>query len=133
MPSQNIRYLEKRKLGGEEDKEYCSIIERNDQNTFGANIYTLLADTFYMENGFAGEFAQKKINQILDDLLPDSNSTLEKKDRKDILFKIELIGEPVIREKLLEMYNNQKKETSIEEQIKLKENELELLRKRLKK
>lgn len=133
LPSQNIRYLEKRKLGGEEDKEYCSIIERNDQNTFGANIYTLLADTFYMENGFAGEFAQKKINQILDDLLPDSNSTLEKKDRKDILFKIELIGEPVIREKLLEMYNNQKKETSIEEQIKLKENELELLRKRLKK
>jgi len=132
LPSQNIRYLEKRKFGGEEDKEYCSIIEGNDQNTFGANIYTLLADTFYMENGFAGEFAKKKINQILDDLLPDSNSTLEKKDSKDILFKIELIGEPVIREKLLEMYKNQKKEISIVEQIKLKEKEIELLRKKLK-
>lgn len=133
LPTQNIRFLKKRNDEVEEDKEYCSIIERSNQNTFGANIYTLLADSFYMENGFAGEFAQRKINQLLDDLSPDRNNTLKSINWEELFFKINLIGEPIIKEKLLELYNNQDKMISIEQQIKLKEEEIELLRKKMKK
>lgn len=132
LPIQNIKFLEKRNDEGEEDEEYCSIVERIDQNSFGANIYTLLADTFYMENGFAGEFAQRKINQLLDDLSPDMNKSFTKKNWEELFFKINLVGEPVIKEKLLELYNNQNKMMSIEQQIKLKEVEIELLRQKMK-
>ena len=133
LPTQNIRFLEKRITEGKEVYEYCSFIERTDQNTFGANIYTLLADSFYMENGFAGEFAQRKINQLLDDLSQVRNDSSPIKNWDELFFKISMIGEPVIKEKLLELYNNQNQMISIEQQIKLKEEEIELLRKKMKK
>lgn len=133
LPTQNIRFLEKRITEGKEVYEYCSFIERTDQNTFGANIYTLLADSFYMENGFAGEFAQRKINQLLDDLSQARNDSSPIKNWDELFFKISMIGEPVIKEKLLELYNNQNQMISIEQQIKLKEEEIELLRKKMKK
>ena len=132
LPTQNIRFLEKRNDIGEEDKEYCSIIERSEQDTFGANIYTLLADSFYMENGFVGEFAQTKINQLLDDLSSSENKSIAKKNWEELFFKINLVGEPVIKEKLFELYNSQNKMISIEQQIKIKEEEIEHLRKKMR-
>jgi hypothetical protein len=33
--------------------------------TFGANIHDLLANDFFLENGFMGEFAKKKINEAI--------------------------------------------------------------------
>lgn len=133
LPSQNIRYLEKRPIEGDVDKEYCSISVKSDQDTFGANIYTLLADSFYMENGFVGEFAQSKINQLIDDLSLDVSKSLEMKNWGELLHRINIVGEPVIKKKLLEMYDYRRKEISIEEQIILKQEEIELLRKKLKK
>ena len=34
--------------------------------TFGANIHTLLSDSFFLEDGLIGEFAKGKINEIID-------------------------------------------------------------------
>ena len=34
-------------------------------NTFGANVYDLLKDGFFMENGAVGEFATRKIGGLL--------------------------------------------------------------------
>lgn len=34
-------------------------------NSFGANIHDLLADEFFLDNGFMGEFAKEKINSIV--------------------------------------------------------------------
>ncbi|HIP26054.1 MAG TPA: hypothetical protein EYG80_00170, partial [Flavobacteriaceae bacterium] len=36
------------------------------KQTFGANIHTLLSDSFFMEDGLMGEFAKSKINEIID-------------------------------------------------------------------
>lgn len=54
IPKQNILRLE----DGEPR------IEKN--QTFGANFYQLLANDFFLENGFIGEFSKNKINEVVD-------------------------------------------------------------------
>ena len=67
-------------------------------NTFGANIYDLLADNFFMKEGFVGSFAMKKISEVLyyinDEEFDESkNETFEKLSR--------LISDEIISDKLL--------------------------------
>lgn len=67
-------------------------------NTFGANIYDLLADNFFMKQGFVGSFAMKKISEVLkyinDEEFDESkNETFEKLAR--------LISDEIISDKLL--------------------------------
>ena len=51
----------------------------NDQKeTFAANIYTLLTDSFFIKDGFIGEFAAMKINEIIKELTRGSKP--EKKE-----------------------------------------------------
>ncbi|MBI3134093.1 MAG: AAA family ATPase [Bacteroidetes bacterium] len=38
------------------------------EQTFGANIHQLLHNDFFLENGFTGEFARRKINNVVDSL-----------------------------------------------------------------
>lgn len=40
----------------------------SDQETFGANIHDLLANDFFLENGFMGEFTKKEINNAIEHL-----------------------------------------------------------------
>ena len=55
IPSQNILRLEDGKsLDGEMS-----------ENTFGANIHDLLANDFFLKNGFMGEFAKCEINKVI--------------------------------------------------------------------
>ncbi len=68
--------------------------EKKDFKTFGANITTLLANTFFMEN-LIGEFAKNKINEVIRWIT---------QDKEDILKTIKLIDEPILRNKLIEMY-----------------------------
>jgi hypothetical protein len=84
--------------------------------TFAANIHTMLLSTFFM-NATVGEFAKEKINRIAQDLSSVINS---RKDSKadptaiirmiaelkihDFKQQIELIGDPVVRDKLFQMY-----------------------------
>lgn len=71
--------------------------------TFGANIHTLLADSFYVTN-FIGEFAKKKIEALAAFLL-------SKKSKEGVFDQftsqktINLIGEPIIRNRLQDMYD----------------------------
>lgn len=39
---------------------------KENKKTFGANLYDLLHDGFFMEDGFIGKFAEKKIKHIID-------------------------------------------------------------------
>lgn len=39
---------------------------KDNKRTFGANLYDLLHDGFFMQDGFIGKFAEKKIKQIID-------------------------------------------------------------------
>lgn len=102
IPLSNTIYISK-------DKNGNSVIENrlHHKETFGANIYRLFNDSFFLENeGVIGEYAKKKINQVFLDLKKVIESEKEKNDlRKDeIKFIIDSIGEPVIKNKLEEMY-----------------------------
>ena len=68
--------------------------EKKDFKTFGANITTLLSNSFFMEN-LIGEFAKNKINDVIRWIT---------QDKEDILKTIRLIDEPILRNKLVEMY-----------------------------
>jgi hypothetical protein len=120
IPAQNILRLEDGKP---------SI--KNMEETFGANIHNLLANDFFLENGFMGEFAKSKINEIITFLnheqIERNLSSLDKKKDKVEISRLEkqkkelenksseltldncqaiilLIGEPAIRETLLRQY-----------------------------
>jgi len=85
----------------------------NMKQTFGANIHTLLSDSFFMENGLMGEFAKGKINEIkkLYQLIQNENiqKRLEEEKTKELaqkafyrrkkrLWQIQkIIGEPFLQ------------------------------------
>lgn len=97
IPKHNVIFLEK----PEEGK--CQISSRF-QKTFGANITDLLADSFFIQDGLIGDFALKKINDVIGWINKNKNKTKISK-RKLIYYKkvIELIDERVIKLKLSEM------------------------------
>jgi hypothetical protein len=72
------------------------------KQTFGANIHDLLANDFFLKNGFMGEFAKELINETIKWLKNGSRSKKLKNHHKKV---IELIGEPLLKFKLLEMYD----------------------------
>ncbi|MBS1684462.1 MAG: AAA family ATPase [Bacteroidetes bacterium] len=71
--------------------------------SFGANIHELLANDFFMQNGFMGLWAKGKIKDLIkaiDELEPES------KGNPEIERHIGIIGEPFLRTKLKEMYED---------------------------
>ena len=111
MPEQNILYL---RVDYETGKVH---VVKREQGTFGQNIHLLLRDSFFLERGTVGEFAQKKINSLFNKLtdieikLNKSESFTreeqqEQNEKYRSLLKGEyrketaLIAEPIIRNKL---------------------------------
>ncbi|MFS0873947.1 AAA family ATPase [Paenibacillus xylanilyticus] len=73
------------------------------KQTFAANINTLFSDAFFMSEGLIGEYAKKKINRLANYIVQsDTTSILEHRETIEKL--IELIGEPILRNKLRAMY-----------------------------
>ncbi|MDP8200833.1 MAG: AAA family ATPase [Candidatus Tenebribacter burtonii] len=86
------------------DKDNWPIIEvmKNDLQPFGANIYSLYKDGFFLNEGFIGMFAKNKIQEVIKWLNDENNFENENTIKK----VIKIIGEPVLREKLKMMFNN---------------------------
>ena len=103
-----------------------------DFKTFGANITTSLASSFFMEY-LIGEFAKTKITNIIEKLNKISNDKENNNDKENILKTIRLIDEPILRNKLIEMYYEKFAETKDKDLKKQeeKEQEVETLAKRL--
>ena len=76
------------------------------ENTFGANIHTLLKNGFFMPNLPIGEFSYEKINKLFGKL--NSGELDPEKDLDDIYQEILLVGEPFLRNQLLMLYNSYK-------------------------
>lgn len=106
IPKENIMFLENI------DNKAIQILK--DKSTFGANIHDLLKDGFFMNKGSIGEFAKKRITETIQWM----NSISEEKEKPfkedfELLVKdkeyhkniIEIIDEPIIKSKLLEMYS----------------------------
>lgn len=120
---ENIILLEKEEIKDSTKTNYNCKYEikvKNDllERSFGQNIHTLLKESFFM-NSTIGEYSKNKINQIILALkpfvkehdnnimiYPTINQILEKlklKNINDVEKLIELIGEPIIRKKLMAM------------------------------
>lgn len=99
-------------------------VKTSETKTFGGNIHDLLRNKFFLDEGFIGEFAKKKIQDTIDNLQEDSSVIND--DNNEIIRTIELIGEPFLQMKLLEMYDskfkcstgNQYRIKQLEEEIK---------------
>ena len=104
IPVENCIFLKKRS-----DGTVCQE-ERNAQ-TFGANIYTLYKDAFFLSDDklAMGEFAQNKINQWIDKI---ETGELSKEKAYKI---IGLIGEPLIRRNVEKMIRRQDKKSELME------------------
>jgi hypothetical protein len=95
------------------------------KQTFGANIHTLLADSFFMKEGLIGEFAKNRIQTIIDKLKPDEKKS-EKDVNRDLIWKeIQIIGEPFLKEKLEEMYYSKFDKTKRINELRAELNRLE--------
>lgn len=69
--------------------------------TFGANIYNLFYDGFFMDEGTIGTFSQKKINNVISWL---SENNKNKISQDEVEYIINSIGEPVVKENLRYMF-----------------------------
>ena len=69
------------------------------ENTFGANIHSILKNGFFLPNLPMGEFAYQKINELFRQLNSDDYDHNEDNIRR-IRQEIALIGEPYLREQL---------------------------------
>lgn len=125
LPSNNVIALEKCNNTGD-----CLITSiENTEQTFASNIHTLFSNKFFMETT-TGEFAKTKINTVIGKLL-DKSYVLSDNDKEEIEFLINIIGEPLLRNKIKEMYlhvlpNDFKKEL-YKKEIERLQNELNLL------
>lgn len=74
------------------------------ENTFGANIHSLLKNGFFLPNLPMGEFAYEKINELFRKL----NEGDFGNEYQDLYQQILLVGEPYLRSQLLVMYKEYK-------------------------
>ena len=74
------------------------------ENTFGANIHSLLKNGFFLPNLPMGEFAYEKINELFRKL----NEGDFGNEYQDLYQQILLVGEPYLRSQLLMMYKEYK-------------------------
>jgi len=99
IPKENIIFLDK------DDKGNCKVVDglKEKKQTFGANIHTLLSDSFFMDDGLMGEFAKAKINEVI--TLLNSKRKLSKKNQKFCEDIISIIGEPILRKTLQHQFD----------------------------
>lgn len=69
-------------------------------NPFGANVNDVLAQSFFLDKGFVGEFAKKKIEGIVKYLKSDRFEDVEWNRDKAERFIHQIVGEPIIRKML---------------------------------
>ncbi len=95
LPKENIIMLDK----SEDNK--CRVKEEK-IDTFGANIFSLYKEAFFVESSF-GEFAKDKIQKITLEL-SDKDNKIPLERKQEIWETIQMIGENLVRKKLENMY-----------------------------
>lgn len=92
LPKNNILYLERGR----------DVSDTVDGNTLGANINDALANSFFLKQGFIGEYAKKKIKSMLEDLQVNKSITEAKWKEYEIL--INNVGDPYLQKQLMMVY-----------------------------
>ncbi len=99
ITNDRVVFLEKDKIT-ELSKDKQEINDKNElkiKSTFGANIYDIYSDSFFVNN-FMGAFAQNKINEVIK--IIEKNEKISDKKASNLLKIIKNIGEPLLRNKL---------------------------------
>ena len=88
------------------DEKYSEDKQDFTKNTFGANIYDIYSDSFFVDD-FMGKFAQNKINEVIKIInkykkIKEKNPNKFMPDKKVLsnLKIVKNIGEPLLRNKL---------------------------------
>lgn len=85
IPQSNILYLDNGKTA--DSSEF--------KNPFAANICDVLFQSFFLKNGFTGEYARKKVNNLLK-YLHEPHKRISKNKSNEINFLKRIIGDPFI-------------------------------------
>ncbi|MCJ0846346.1 AAA family ATPase [Bacillus cereus] len=125
LPSNNVIFLKK-----DTGNNICTVknLEGN-QLTFAANIHDLLTNSFFIHDGLVGKFAQNKINNLVDEII-DSSPEKVRKNSSRIRKQIDIIGEPIVKRKLIELFEDKIKldVLSINEKIERLQQQIDELR-----
>lgn len=109
LPNDNTIFLEKATFYSKDKLDFITSVTVKDslndkKETFAANIYTLFSDSFFIKDGLIGDFAVYKINSIISQL--SKGLKPDKKSREEIRKIIHQIGEPILKHKLMQLYND---------------------------
>ncbi len=101
LPKDNVIFLEKGEDG------YSRIAKLEDQKqTFASNIYTLYTDSFFIKDGLIGDFARIKLDDLFKIIENENFENFSEEKIQYIKNSISIIGEEVIKSKLVEMLQN---------------------------
>ena len=133
VPKCNVIYLKKR-----DEYQNCEVDDMEiHEETFGANIYKLFDDSFFLgKRGQIGEFAKEKIQEIINCIKPHivdnklKYPQIDKEKAISLKEEILLIGDSLIREKLYTMLLKcqDKQENVRDKKIRMYEEKLKLLK-----
>lgn len=76
--------------------------------TFGANINELFANSFFINDGLMGKFAKIKINNFIRELFRQTSEEVYQ-NKVSIEKFIDLIGEPLVKNKVMQVYREKLK------------------------
>lgn len=99
----------------------------NKNETFGANIHELFTDSFFLQDGLMGEFARKKIENLVERV--NEKNTYNQEEYTSLKKEVDIIGEPYVRFKLLEKIMSGLPSEEFDNVIIERERELELIKK----
>lgn len=85
-----------------------------DIRSFGSNIHDMLKDSFFLQTGWIGDFAQEHINFNIKQL---EGEQLDAEKREQLHRKIMLIDEPVIRTLLLDKFRVKYPDATVDQRI----------------
>lgn len=95
IPQNNILYLEDGK----------NVSDTIGDNPFGANINDILRRSFFLKNGFVGEFAKQKILSLVDYLSPNTGKNKNEWTKDSSKYFIDnQIGDEIIKAQLSRLY-----------------------------
>ena len=98
LPKSNVIFIER------SEDEIFKITDLDHSQTLGANIHTLLSDTFFMNKGLIGAKVEEKLYEIIN-LLHSPDRIQEKIERQsEIVNFIKSFGEPLIKQRLESIY-----------------------------
>lgn len=124
FPNYNVTFLSKKPTISKQEIE-------GSPRTFGANINELLTNSFFINDGLMGKFAKSKINTFVGSLISVSPNKVDK-NKEEIKRFIDIVGEPIIKNKLIQIFNDKLslvQEQGLESRIELLEKELIELKK----